>query len=165
MADSLILEFVSISNGSVALRCNDRAYRKKREQKTCHYYVCKNRKYLASKSLCADAGVLREPLEVVNRGKDHAVEFIPKEDDYWVLNTLLQSVQAQIDAQPRVPIQQIYEIERGKIQKNHVYTNQDYKRILNGLKKRRRQNKRMQALRCCHRSSVLGKNMLTVRVR
>ena len=31
MAESLILEFVSISNGSVALRCNDRVYRKKRE--------------------------------------------------------------------------------------------------------------------------------------
>ena len=61
MAESLILEFVSISNGSVALRCNDRAYRKKREGKTCHHYVCKNRDCFASISLCADDGVLREP--------------------------------------------------------------------------------------------------------
>ena len=43
MAESLILEFVSISNGSVALRCNDRVYRKKREGKTSHYYICKHR--------------------------------------------------------------------------------------------------------------------------
>ena len=40
MAESIILEFVSISNGSVALRCNDRVYRKKREGKTSHYYIC-----------------------------------------------------------------------------------------------------------------------------
>ena len=64
MAESLILE------------CNDRAYRKKREGKTCHHYVCKNMDCFASISLCADDGVLRESLEVgtgVSVGLDHMI--------------------------------------------------------------------------------------------
>ena len=52
-----------------------------------------------------------------------------------MLNTFLLSVQSQINAQPRVPIQQLYEIERGKLQTQSDCTLPDYNAKNSSLKR------------------------------
>ena len=82
-------------------------------------------------SLRADDGVLSEPIECCHQKKDHKEGCIP--------------VQAQIEAQACVPVQQIYQIDRENTHTQSDFTLPDNTRVTSSLKRLRCEGKARQA--------------------
>ena len=121
MANAYTLELFEISNNSLALLCNYYMYGNKTEGRS-RCIVCKTKGCYSSISLRAEDGELVFPLILYGSGSissstmmfEHSADCKPKDNAFWIVNTFLLAVQHEIDVNPLVPIQKLYEIERGK---------------------------------------------------